>query len=227
MIPPTPPPIKTIINVTARPVCTALHHIVLPFAAVEKQNNAMYQTMDRELGVYRGAGGDGPMETGAQGTYTSNGVQLVQAGKIDQQATQMAQALTDLEKQLAQSYKDIPVGKDPKLDELRARMDNVIKLQYALASRYDGIAARTLGTVGFMPAVETPFRNPPDYSAPGVDYDPKAPNGAVQSPAQSVKAVGRDFILNAPAADVRKGMIEQETGFVQPAVDAVNLCDPK
>ena len=227
---PSASPLKTIINITARPLCTALHKIVLPFAAIEKRNNDTYKSMDQELAIYRGSAGDGSMVTGTQGTYTANGVQLVQAGKIDQQAVQMAQTLTNTERQLAQSYHDIPTGTDPKLDELRVRIDNIIKLQYALASRYDAIAARTLGQSGFFPALEAGSAGgggprTPNYNMPGVDYSTPPPPGAVVDPPSGVKPVDKSFIIYASATDVRNTLVTHEVDFVKPALDAVNSCD--
>jgi hypothetical protein len=231
---PTPAPeLPTIINLRARPLCTALHRIVLPFVIKEKQNNTTFRTMDKELVEYhKWDSHNGATDLGANGSNTANGAQLLQAGRIDQQASLMYQNLADIETQLAHSYHDIPVGKDLSLDELRARIDNIVKLQYALASKYDAVAGRTLDSTGLLNIIQDPA-----YSSqmliPNFNQDPitdsftPPPAGALKPPDNSAAPVDSDFLIRGTGSDLYRGMLTQEVAFVKPAIDAVKSCDGK
>ena len=231
---PTPQPaptLPTIITLRARPLCTYLHKVILPFATTERQNNVAFETMDHELGKYNEWNGTTLADQGKQGTFTANGAQLMMAGKIDQQSTNIMQSLADTQKQLAASYRAIPIGNDPKLDELRARIDNITKLQYAMASRYDEIAGKTLDEVGFYPFIENDTmggqNDLPDYNAPNpAEAQTPMPAGALREPGSSSDPVDKIFLINAPPRYLKTGMVHQEVGFVKPAIDAVNTCDP-
>lgn len=229
---PSPTPkLPTIITLRARPLCTALHKFVLPFTNTERQNNVAFRGLDRELGKYRQWEMTTLADTGQQGTFTANGAQLLQAGKMDQQATNIFQSLADVQKQLSQSYHDIPVGNDPKLDDLRARIDNIVKLQYALAARYDLIAGKTLDQIGFFNFLADDFiggkNDLPDYNAPPpADSATPMPPGQIKMPGDSTEPISKLFLIDAPGKYVATGMMQQEVAFVQPALDAVNTCDP-
>jgi hypothetical protein len=229
---PTPAPeLPTIITLHARPLCTALHKIVLPFAATEKRNNDTFKVMDKELVQYHKWDSHGTAtDLGANGSNTGNGVQLLQAGRIDQQASLMYQNLADIETQLAHSYREIPAGKDPALDELRARIDNIVKLQYALAAKYDAIAGRTLDSTGLLNIIQDPAYSSqmliPDFNQnPISDSFTPPPAGALKTPDGSDSPVDSDFLIRAQGPDLYRGMLTQEVAFVKPAISAVRTCD--
>jgi len=229
---PTPAPeLPTIINLHARPLCTALHKIVLPFAVTEKKNNDTFKVMDKELVQYHKWDSHGTAtDLGANGSNTANGVQLLQAGHIDQQASLMYQNLADIETQLAHSYRDIPVGRDPALDELRARIDNIVKLQYALAAKYDAIAGRTLDSTGLLNIIQDPAYSSqmliPNFNDnPVADSFTPPPAGALKPPDQSDSPIDSDFLIRAQGPDLYRGMLTQEVAFIKPAISAVKSCD--
>ena len=223
------PPLKTIITITVRPLCAALHKMVIPFVITEKQNNQLFMTMEKELGRYRSWNGNVLSDTGQQGTYTANGELNLQASNLDQQATLIYQRAADIEKQLAQSYHDIPVGRDPALDEIRARMDNIARLQYALAAKYDLVAGRTLNAMGLPPALSSASKSAvqgePDYvNNDALDYATPAPAG-VATPGTSATPVTKAQMFSTRPADVANALDEQERSFVKPALNAVQTCD--
>ena len=231
---PTPSPeLPTIITLRARPLCSALHKIVLPFALTERKNNQTFKAMDKELVEYHKWDPHGTStELGANGSNTANGAQLLQAGRIDQQASLMYQNLADIETQLAHSYREIPTGKDPALDELRARIDNIVKLQYALASKYDAVAGRTLDSTGLLNIIQDPAYSSqmlvPDFNQnPISDSFTPPPAGELKPPGGGQDPVDPDFLIRAQAPDLYRGMLTQEVGFVQPAIAAVKSCDGK
>ena len=148
---PSASPLKTITNVTAHPLCTVLRDVMLPFAVVEKQNDDMFKAIDGKfLASLNGAATPPPLSgmapTGGNHVFfqTPNGEELMAASKVITEVTNASERFDTIEKKLAQSYRDIPVGKDVKLDDLRARMDNVLKLQYALGDSYLVQAAKSL-----------------------------------------------------------------------------------
>lgn len=229
---PTPSPgLPTIIHLRARPLCTALHKIVLPFVITEKKNNETFKTMDKELVEYHKWDSHGTVvDLGANGSNTANGAQLLQAGRIDQQASLMYQSLADVETQLAHSYRDIPTGDDAALDEIRARIDNIVKLQYALASKYDAVAGRTLDSTGLLNIIQDPAYSSqmliPDFNQdPIADSFTPPPAGALRPPDGTDSPVDHDFLIRAAGNDIMRGMLVQEVAFTKPAIDAVKSCD--
>lgn len=223
--------LPTIVHITVRPLCTELHTMVLPFAKTESQNNVAFKKMDKQLGDYKQWDMETLSDTGQTGTFTANGAHLLRAGQIDQEATNVMQALADRQKELDRSYRQIPIGRDPALDTIRARMSNIIKLQYAVAARYDEVAGKALDQIGLMPlnADDTAGGNngPSDFNEvdPAVAQTP-IPPGQLPPPNGSDTPVAHQFLIDAPANEVVKGMVVQEFGFVKPALQAVNTCDP-
>lgn len=224
---PSASPMKTITHVTARPLCTLLHRIVLPFAKTEHDDNDLFVKMDKELATFRSWDNNVYADTGQAGSYTANGALNLEAGQLDQQAAEIYQRVADIEKQLAQSYHDIPPGKDQALDELRARIDNICKLQYALAAKYDLVAGRTLNASALPPALAPDSQIPlQDYNNNNpLDYTTPAPARPVATPGTGIQPVSKDLMFNTPTATVEKALIDQENGFTQPALNAVRLCD--
>lgn len=231
---PTPQPqLPTIINLRARPLCTALHKIVLPFAATEKSDNDSFKVMDKDMVEYHKWDPNGTAtQLGANGSNTANGAQMLQAGRIDQQAAIMYQRLADVETQLAHSYRDVPTGTDPALDDLRKRIDNIVKLQYALASKYDAVAGKTLDSTGMLNIIQDPAYSSqmliPDFNRdPVSDSFTPPPAGALHPPDGTDAPVDTDFLLRADGTGLYQGMMTQELAAVKPELDAVNTCDGK
>ncbi len=186
-----PPP--TIIHERVSPVCSTLHNVVLPLArmqSVYRDTTARIKKDERLLAKY-------------SHTKLQDGV-LLYASKIDQESTNLIGAIHQIEVLLQQSYAIYPVGKVPKVDAMRQRVQNIVDLQRATADRYAevygtivdnygadmlqhvndafGQAAPGIGQTSVggdtMPTAPTPAPapqfNPPPSMA--ADYDPKLSN---------------------------------------------------
>lgn len=130
-----PPP--TIIHEKVSPVCSTLHNVVLPLARMQAQYRtltAQIQGDERQLAKY-------------SKTKLQDGVQLY-ASKIDQASTNLIAAINQVEILLQQSYAAYPVGKVPKVDAMRQRVQNVIDLERATADRYNEIYGSIVDNYG-------------------------------------------------------------------------------
>lgn len=130
-----PPP--TIIHEKVSPVCSTLHNVVLPLARMQATYNtltAQIQDDERQLAKY-------------SKTKLQDGVQLY-ASKIDQASTNLIAAINQVEILLQQSYAAYPVGKVPKVDAMRQRVQNVIDLERASADRYSEIYGTIVDNYG-------------------------------------------------------------------------------
>ncbi|HET9393911.1 MAG TPA: hypothetical protein VFO29_10405 [Candidatus Rubrimentiphilum sp.] len=130
-----PPP--TIIHEKVSPVCSTLHNVVLPLARMQAQYRtltAQIQDDERQLAKY-------------SKTKLQDGVQLY-ASKIDQASTNLIAAINQVEILLQQSYAAYPVGKVPKVDAMRQRVQNVIDLERATADRYNEIYGTIVDNYG-------------------------------------------------------------------------------
>ena len=130
-----PPP--TIIHEKVSPVCSTLHNVVLPLARMQAQYRtltAQIQADERQLAKY-------------SKTKLQDGVQLY-ASKIDQASTNLIAAINQVEILLQQSYAAYPVGKVPKVDAMRQRVQNVIDLERATADRYNEIYGSIVDNYG-------------------------------------------------------------------------------
>lgn len=212
--------LPTIVHITVRPLCTTLHEVVVPFASAERENNeALTRMASDEETMHRWNDG-GPNAR-------------LQASRIDQEAQNVILNLAHIERLLGRSYRDTPVGRDPQLDELRSRVDNIVKLQYAVVEQADGMATRVQETMLNKQDSET-IEHPrgrsrgsaPDYDEP----DPGAPTpGPVLThdvPGESATPLNFRSLLELPRSYLAQGMTRQEYAFVAPAVAAVNSCDP-
>lgn len=236
---PSAAPLKTITHITAKAECTVLHDVVLPFTVVEKQNNERLKAIGKDLAASRAWPTD-PMYHDPRFYASSiNGEKLIESGKMRQQAADMFDAFVAIEKRLAQSYHDFPAGRDPKADELRARVDNVIKLQYARAEQYDqmalGVQERLIDprSADLIQAYfNGPFKgNPlsngvPDFSSPQPDDPTPAAFLHPQMPTASADALDLRSVLDLPSAYIDQAMTVQEVALVKPALDAVDTCSP-
>lgn len=125
-----PPP--TIIQERVSPVCSTLHKVVLPLARMQDQyraSTAAIKQDELQLAKY-------------SKTKLQDGVQLY-ASKIDQESTNLIGAIHQIEELLQESYAIYPVGKVPKVDAMRQRVQNIVDLQRATADRY----AEIYGTI--------------------------------------------------------------------------------
>ncbi len=213
-----PPP--TIIHERVSPVCSTLHNIVLPLARMQTQyrdTTARIRDDERQLAKY-------------SRTKLQDGVQLY-AAKIDQESTNLIGAIHEMEVLLDQSYAIYPIGKVPKVDAMRQRVQNIIDLQRASADRYteiygtivdnygtdelqsvNGAFGQNLNTADTMPTAPTPapqaaFVTPPP-SAPA-DYDPRLSD----TPPSEISAHNLKFYrltqLNAALTNQGRALISQ------------------
>jgi len=166
-----PPP--TIIQERVSPVCSTLHKVVLPLARMQSQyrtSTAAIKQDELQLAKY-------------SKTKLQDGVQLY-ASKIDQESTNLIGAIHQIEELLQESYAIYPVGKVPKVDALRQRVQNIIDLQRATADRYAQIYGTIVDNYGTdqLQAVSSAFGSGSDGGAggPGIDT---MPNAATPAPA--------------------------------------------
>ena len=172
-----PPP--TIIHEKVSPVCSTLHNVVLPLARMQAQYRtltAQIQDDERQLAKY-------------SKTKLQDGVQLY-ASKIDQASTNLIAAINQVEILLQQSYAAYPVGKVPKVDAMRQRVQNVIDLERASADRYSEIYGTIVDNYGtdVLQNVNSAFGtggasgSSPIQLGPSSGYD-TMPNAATPAPA--------------------------------------------
>jgi hypothetical protein len=134
---PSPPP-KTIVRIKSSPVCSTFRHLVLPLALVQKNNNGLMRIIRGESDAYRKA----------SNAYFARNAQLLHAANIDVAATTMLQNLVLMDNLLAQSWQQSPKGRNPKVDALRQRVQNIVDLQRAVANREIQFGGSLLDTDG-------------------------------------------------------------------------------
>jgi hypothetical protein len=172
-----PPP--TIIQERVSPVCSTLHKVVLPLARMQGQyrtGTAAIRQDELQLAKY-------------SKTKLQDGVQLY-ASKIDQESTNLIGAIHQIEELLQASYAAYPVGKVPKVDALRQRVQNIVDLQRATADRYAQIYGTIVDNYGtdVLQSVSSAFGgttadgSAPANAAVGPSYD-TMPNAATPAPA--------------------------------------------
>lgn len=230
-------PLPTIVILHARPLCSNLHNVIMPFVVIERKNNLRFKTMDTQLGVYhKWYRPTSDAATDPNGSPEINGAQALAAAQIDQTAAKMYEDITHVERLLAQSWRAIPPGKNPQLDNLRDRASKIIELQRQIANRYEEQAGTYLNSLGALPPVPTSKSVSGDpalqseFDLPALDEDPLA---AAQMPT----AQTRLGLLPNPGAqygeqqhaqtsnEIVQTMIVQELKFVRPALDVVKECD--
>lgn len=233
---PSPSALKTITHVTARPLCAVLHDIVRPFAVVEKQNNEMFKAIDGKfLASLRSTATPPPLAglAPSAGNHvffdTPNGEELLGASEVIREVTSASERFAGIEKKLAQSYRDVPVGKDTQLDEVRARMDNVLKLQYALGDSYLLQAAKSFDGANMaagLDAMGAPQEDGLPRSVGNPYTQPEAPRIPAISSASGAQPLDLKALEHAPRDFVADLMLAQELAFLKPAQNTVNACDP-
>ena len=229
-----PPP--TIIHEKVSPVCSTLHNVVLPLARMQEQyrtSTAEIQRDERQLAQY-------------SKTKLQDGVQLY-ATKIDQTSTNLIGSIHRIEELLQQSYALYPVGKVPKVDAMRQRVQNIVDLERATADRYaevygtivdnygtdvlqsvnsafgtsQGQPGPSLPTIDTMPNAATPAPPPQLYTPPpsfAADFDPKLSNKP--PPQISARALKYYRIPQLNAA-----LQNQGRALIQQALIAARDCD--
>jgi hypothetical protein len=162
-----PPP--TIIHEKVSPVCSTLHNVVLPLARMQGQyrsTTAQIEQFERQLAKY-------------SKTKLQDGVQLY-ASKIDQASTNLIAAIHQMEILLQQSYAVYPVGKVPKVDAMRQRVQNIVDLERASADRYAEVYGTIVDNYGtdVLQTVSSAFSGTAPGAMPGLDTMPNAPTPA-------------------------------------------------
>jgi hypothetical protein len=234
---PTPEPslpplwMKTITHVRANALCTELHQVIMPFVATEKKNNERFAAMDKQLAKYHEwyrPAADGDVQP--NGTPEYNGAQALAAGQIDQMAANMYVDITNAEKKIDESEQVHPAGHEPRLDALREKAREILRLQRQLADRYEQEAGSYLNSIGsYLPSKDPALDS--EFTLPALQPEPLSaarPPSVVDAhgtpPPQS--AYGAQDPKDAPSsAQVVKDMMTQEYAFVKPALETVRTCD--
>jgi hypothetical protein len=167
---PTLPP--EIIHTISSPVCSSLQNTIMPIGYVTKINDQALRSMALSTqkflsNIYpsdipTAADVDAAMSTSAGGSPTVSELgasqtdddllyspgQILSAARIDSVAQQIFLNIALENQYLQQSYKEYPVGTDPKVDALRQRAQQMVDLQQAMASRYEQFAGTYLSNIG-------------------------------------------------------------------------------
>ena len=193
-----PPP--TIIHERVSPVCSTLRNVVLPLARMQTQYrdaSARIRDDERQLAKY-------------SRTKLQDGVQLY-AAKIDQESTNLIGAIHQMEVLLDESYAIYPVGKVPKVDAMRQRVQNIVDLQRATADRYAEVYGAIVDNYGtnVLQQVSDAFGKSPPSIAPltgGADTMPTAPTpapaAAFDTPPPSMAADYDPRLSNTPPSEI-------------------------
>ena len=229
-----PPP--TIIHERVSPVCSTLHNVVLPLARMQttyRDTTARIRTDERQLAQY-------------SKTKLQDGVQLY-AAKIDQESTNLIAAIHQIEVLLQQSYALYPVGKVPKVDAMRQRVQNIVDLQRASADRYAEVYGTIVDNYGtdVLQHVSEAFGSSPPMIGPvtqGVDTMPNAatpaPPPQFYSPLPSVPADYDPKLASSPPPEIsaralkyyrltqlNAAMMNQGRNLIAQALIAAHDCD--
>lgn len=157
----TPAPIKTIVNVKVSPVCRMMQQLVIPFSFLELQN-AQSATQIALI--------QGKLQKVASSAFYSDWAAFY-GSQIDALTTMTAQRLHEMDKLLAQSWKETPRGRDPKADTLRQFVQNIVDAQRTANNADIESAASAVDTQGFptiadaMTAIAAPLALPAAPSA--------------------------------------------------------------
>lgn len=157
----TPAPIKTIVNVKVSPVCRMMQQLVVPFSFLELQN-AQSATQIALI--------QGKLQKVASSTFYSDWAAFY-GSQTDALTTMTAQRLHEMDKLLAQSWKETPRGRDPKADTLRQFVQNIVDAQRTANNADIESAASAVDTQGFatiagaMTAIAAPLALPAAPSA--------------------------------------------------------------
>lgn len=152
---------KTIIRVKAGPVCGVLRELVVPLAVVQRKNELLMVQMQRDTSEYKRLS-DSVFRDGM----------ILHSSNIDAAATTVLQNLASIDALLAKSWQQSPAGKNPKVDALRQRVQNIVDVQRAVANK-----ERQFG--GFLPDIDGM-----DMMAAGADVGSRFGHGAVAPAAQ-------------------------------------------
>lgn len=171
----TAPPV--IVRVRSSEACSALRTIALPVGFIAKRDDAAFTGINVAMLKFVGgfeafdaptasalaqAVGDAPAATGETAqqaiesggaesqddSVTFNGQSILSAAHVDSIAERILGNLTLADRYMALSWKSYPVGKDPVVDTLRQRAQNLIDLQRSLATRYEEFAGSYLDNMG-------------------------------------------------------------------------------
>jgi|GEM_PF-6391241 len=228
---PSLPPLKTIINIHSSALCTDLHAAIMPFVATETKNNQRFASMDKQLAVYHkwyrpAAEGD----VQPNGTPEYNGAQALAAAQIDQLAANMYADITTAEMRIDESEKVHPPGRDPRLDDLRARARKILQVQRELANRYEEQAGRYLNSIGAYLPLKDPALDS-EFALPELQPEPLAaarPPSVVDSHATPPPESAYGETTRTGGATSRKlvaQMMSAEFAFIPPALQTVRACD--
>ncbi|HEY5257370.1 MAG TPA: hypothetical protein VIJ12_03235 [Candidatus Baltobacteraceae bacterium] len=156
---PTPTPhLQTIVTVKTTNYCTALRNLAVPVGYVTRKNTEAFLALEKPIvdivtqnrGVSSATGRElaDTLNNGNDDTMTYNAGNTISMETISKITWEIDQNLALEDKVMEQSWKDYPKGKDPDVDKLRQRLQNVIDLQNALDDKYSELAQVYLDNAG-------------------------------------------------------------------------------
>jgi hypothetical protein len=154
---PTPPfPLITTVKVTN--YCTAVRHLAVPIGYVTRKNSEAFMAMEKPIfdivtqnrGVGSATGNEmaTTLANGNDDALTYNAGNTISMETINKITWEIDQNLALEDKVMEQSWKDFPKGRDPDVDALRQRLQNLIDLQNALDDKYTQLSANYLDNSG-------------------------------------------------------------------------------
>lgn len=143
------PPLKVIVTVRVSTFCNEVRKLGVPLAYVTTRNDEAFDAINRSmldfLKANRGLSAVSQAEVSSldneyDDAATYNAHNAVSMNKLSQIVWQINQNLSLEDEVMAKSWKDVPAGKDPQVDAMRQRLQNLIDLQRALAANYTSLA---------------------------------------------------------------------------------------
>jgi hypothetical protein len=156
---PTPTPTyPTIVKVKVTYYCTALKRLAIPIGYVTRKNSEAFMAMEKPIfdivtqnrGVASATGNEiaNSLANGDDDPMTYNAGNTISMETINKITWEIDQNLALEDNVMEQSWKDYPKGKDPEVDALRQRLQNLIDLQNALDDKYTELSSTYLDNSG-------------------------------------------------------------------------------
>ena len=143
---PSPEPaLKTIVTVKVSTFCNEVRGLGVPVAYVTSRNDQAFDAIDRSMLKFlvdnRGIGAvtksqSQDMENAYDDSAIYNGANTLTLSQLAKVAYQIQQNVALEDGVMHRSWEETPAGKDPQVDAMRQRLQNLIDLQRALANRY-------------------------------------------------------------------------------------------
>lgn len=147
---PSPTPaLKTIVTVKVSTFCNQVRKLGVPIAFVTTRNDQAFDAINRSmldfLKANRGLSAVSQAEVSSldneyDDSATYNAHNSVSMNRLSQIVWQINENLSREDGVMADSWKEVPAGKDVQVDAMRRQLQNLIDLQRSLAANYTSLA---------------------------------------------------------------------------------------